>query len=303
MKYLVTGCDGFIGSHLMNELSDQETYGWSRKTSSNGRRIFVDISDLSSIKESLHSIKPDIILHCAGSADVHKSVEDPHIDYVGNVGLTHNLLFAIHELNMHSIRIIFLSSAAVYGNPISLPVSEDAVINPLSPYALHKYMAEQICEYFVKNYKMSIKVMRIFSAYGEGLRKQIFWDLYSKYQKYGRIKVIGTGEECRDYIYINDVINAIKILTKCDEKEIYYNIANGNAIKIRDAVYSFVDSLGVSREIVEFDRQVRNEDPLVWQADITRIKELGYRPSIGLSEGLEKYTNWLKIEEKGGLCL
>ena len=241
----------------------------------------------------LEEIKPDIIIHCAGSADIGKSVADPVMDYHGNVTITHNLLFALHKLGLSKTRFVFLSSAGVYGNPIALPVTEDMPLNPLSPYAVHKVMCEDLCKYFINNYGMNIKIARIFSAYGVGLRKQIFWDMYQKVKKTGILEMMGTGEESRDYIYIDDLVHVLMLIglsDTCEEK--IFNVANGQEITIKEAAGKFAEYIGVPVNKILFTGTVREGDPLNWCADISLIKKLGYVPSVTLAEGIAKYADW-----------
>ena len=182
-RVLVTGASGFIGHktalYFLN--NGYDVVGWNRSEGNNEFPIQkVDLADEDELLRQLFSVNPDIIIHCAGAADVGKSVKDPTMDYHGNVTITHNLLFALHKAGMEKTRVVFLSSAGVYGNPAALPITENMPLNPLSPYAVHKVMCEEFCKYFVNNYGMNVKVARIFSAYGAGLKKQIFWDMYQK---------------------------------------------------------------------------------------------------------------------------
>ena len=215
-KVLITGANGFIGSSLLEKFAatGYMVEGWDISSGVNsGIEIRkVDLGNINMVKQRLELFYPDIIIHCAGSADVGNSVKKPETDFYGNVTLTHHLLFALHQLGFNHSRIVFLSSAAVYGNPERLPITEDMKVNPLSPYALHKVMCEDICHYFVRNYGMDIKIARIFSAYGKGLRKQIFWDMFRKIQTSGRLDMFGNGNESRDYIHVDDVIQSVYLL-------------------------------------------------------------------------------------------
>lgn len=130
-KVLVTGASGFIGRRLALFFLEKqyEVVGWNRIREDNVFPIeSVDMSSIDSIEKELSLVKPDIIIHCAGSADVGKSVKNPEMDFQGNVVLTHNLLFAMHRLGMKDTRFVFLSSAGVYGNPKSLPITEDIMM-------------------------------------------------------------------------------------------------------------------------------------------------------------------------------
>lgn len=295
MRVLITGALGFIGHKVGLYFIDKgyEVTGWDRLSSNDPFEVsLVDMLKENDIIEALQSCQPDIVIHCAGSADVGKSVQNPESDYEGNVTVTHNLLFALHKLGMESTRVVFLSSAGVYGNPDKLPITEDMPLNPLSPYAVHKVMCEELCKYFASNYKMHIKVARIFSAYGAGLRKQIFWDMYNKYKNTGRLDMFGTGNESRDYIHVDDVVQSLFILATTDSSDVIFNVANGEEVTIREATELFADCTGLSHDKIFFNGVVREGDPLNWRADITKIKSLGYKKSVEMNNGLSLYLDW-----------
>lgn len=297
MKVLVTGASGFIGNraafYFLNK--GYETVGWNRSESYNHFPITkINMTDENEMVTKLEEIKPDIIIHCAGSADIGKSVADPVMDYHGNVTITHNLLFALHKLGLSKTRFVFLSSAGVYGNPIALPVTEDMPLNPLSPYAVHKVMCEDLCKYFINNYGMNIKIARIFSAYGVGLRKQIFWDMFQKQLHTGRLDMFGTGKESRDYIHVDDVVQALYLIATIDTRETIFNIANGKEITINEATKMFAKSMGIDTSKITFNGIVREGDPLNWKADINKIKILGYRQNVHMADALCEYAKWVE---------
>jgi len=294
-KILVTGASGFIGwkmgMHFKRE--GYEVQGWDRSPSDKDFPIIaVDMRNVDEVRERLEEFWPNIIVHCAGSADVGKSVQNPEMDFEGNVTLTHHLLFSIHQLNLKHTRFVFLSSAGVYGNPVSLPITEDTPLNPLSPYALHKVMCEDICKYFARNYGMDIKVARIFSAYGAGLRKQIFWDMHKKVRATGKLSMFGTGNESRDYIHVDDVVKSLYLLATKDSGHVVFNVANGEEVTIREATEIFADCARVNRNNIEFNGIVREGDPLNWRADISRIRSLGYQKTVDMEAGMEEYVVW-----------
>ena len=243
-KVLITGISGFIGSRMATFLAQRQlrVFGWNRiGIHDEYGSAEVNMHQENDVIKALENCNPDIIIHCAGSADVGKSVVNPTIDFEGNVKITHNLMFAMHKLGLEKTRFVFLSSAGVYGNPVSLPISEDAPLNPLSPYAVHKVMCEDLCKYFTNNYGTNVKVARIFSAYGAGLKKQIFWDMFQKYKNAGKLNMFGTGNESRDYIHVDDLVQALYLLAMTDDSEVFYNVANGEEITIREATEQFAN--------------------------------------------------------------
>lgn len=296
-KVLVTGASGFIGNKTALYLRDRgyQVIGWNH---SKGHGLFetekVNMMNEIEMGDALAFHKPDIIIHCAGSADVSKSVKDPLMDYEGNVTITHNLMFTIYKLGLEDVRFVYLSSAGVYGNPVSLPISEDMPLNPLSPYAIHKVMCEELCKYFAMNYGMNVKIARIFSAYGAGLKKQIFWDMFNKYKMTGRLDMFGTGDESRDYIHVDDVVQALYLLATIESNDIIFNVANGEEVTIRKVTELFADNLGVPKDMIAFNGIVREGDPLNWKADISRISRLGYKKNVNISNGLREYVQWIR---------
>jgi UDP-glucose 4-epimerase len=296
-KVLITGINGFLGNHLFQHFKQKgfSVRGWSRNINEeNGSSIsFVDMRDPVAVEEALITFIPDIIIHCAGSANVNLSVSNPEQDFTGNVVLTHNLLFGLKKAGLKKTRVVFLSSAAVYGNPVSLPINENAQLNPLSPYALHKIMCEEICEFMAINFDFDIKIARIFSAYGIGLKKQIFWDMFNKAEKTGKLDMFGTGYESRDYIHFKDVVNAIFLVANNARREdLIFNIGNGNEITIREATETFAEIYGITAENICFKGDVREGEPKYWKADITKLKALGYNPQIPFNKGIKEYVDW-----------
>ena len=293
-RVLITGANGFIGSHLLSFFlkENYDVVGWGRHHNNNDNRIrYVDMADSEAIKNELNSFMPDIVIHCAGSANVGQSVQNPKSDFMGNVVLTHNLLFALHEVHLDHVRVVFLSSAAVYGNPKQLPICEDMPLNPLSPYAVHKVMCEDLCRFFGQNYGMEVKIARIFSAYGRGLKKQIFWDMYQKAANMGCLNMFGTGNESRDYIHIEDVVQSIYLLATSDTEDCVFNIANGEEITIKSATECFAGHMNIRR--ISYNGVVREGDPLNWCADISRMKKIGYRKTVEIEQGLLDYVQWV----------
>jgi dTDP-glucose 4,6-dehydratase/UDP-glucose 4-epimerase len=140
--------------------------------------------------------------------------------------------------------------------------------------------------------------LRIFSAYGEGLKKQLFWDLYQKAKTGSPITLFGTGIESRDFIYINDLVEAIFLVAQyADFNGQAINIANGREILIKDCISAFYGLF--DRDVkYSFIGESRPGDPNNWVADISALKQLGYQQKHELTEGLKKYYEWIKAIDK-----
>ena len=182
MTILVIGSKGFIGSHVLNYLKENnyKVYGCDVVTDYEHKdyiQIDATNSDFHFVFEQ-HDL--DMCINCSGAASVPQSIEYPLRDYLLNTFNVFKILDAI-RLYQPKCKFLNLSSAAVYGNQETLPIRENAVLKPLSPYGIHKIQAEQICKEFFNYYDVSTCSLRIFSAYGDGLKKQLFWDMYQKF--------------------------------------------------------------------------------------------------------------------------
>ena len=108
-------------------------------------------------------------------------------------------------------------------------------------------MGEELCEYYNRIHGYHIRSIRIFSAYGNGLRKQLLWDIYQKYQNTGRIELFGTGEETRDFIHVSDIMRAIDLILSYDGPETVINVANGEEVSIRELAEIYAEKLGAPK--------------------------------------------------------
>lgn len=300
-KVLITGSNGFIGKAMGKYCISKgyDVYGVDVNESINTNFPTIAMNLVEDDIQILWDfVVPNIIIHCAGAANVPFSIEQPAIDYNINTSIVHKILFSMHEKKMTDTRVLLISSAGVYGQPTSLPISEECDKNPISPYALHKSIAEDIGTYFVNNHNFDIRIVRIFSAYGPGLKKQIFWDMYQKIKNTGRLDLWGTGFESRDFIYIDDLVKALMLVMEAEKKEYHiWNVANGQEVLIKDVAERFAELMKLEGP-VEFSNITRTGDPNNWCADISRIKELGYEQCVSINEGIEKYIRWINDKEK-----
>jgi dTDP-glucose 4,6-dehydratase/UDP-glucose 4-epimerase len=234
----------------------------------------------------------DLCINCSGAASVPNSLINPLIDFELNTLNVFKILDSI-RVNSPSCRFINLSSAAVYGNPDVLPVSENSLSKPISPYGIHKLMSEEICREFWVNYGLKTCSLRIFSAFGPGLKKQFFWDLYQKFLHDEEILLHGNGDETRDFIFVEDLVEAVNIAAENTRFEAdVINIANGFETKIKDVANLFKEKINSDKEII-FNGMIRPGDPANWRADISIIAGLGYTPKISIEYGIEKYLKWV----------
>jgi len=302
---LITGVTGFIGRYIARQFFDA---GWSvvglgtrpqenapNQALSHYYQLLLPSNELTQI---IQQVQPQICIHCIGRASVGLSVTEPNADFKTSVEITFQLLDTL-RLSAPSCKTIYLSSAAVYGNPRSLPIAETHETNPISPYGFHKLICEQLCQEFYKIYQLPTAIVRIFSAYGPGLRRQVIWDICHKSLTESVVKLKGTGNESRDFIHVIDVAKAIQTISECSPCQgDTYNLASGLETKIKKLPDLILPELERKIE-VEFDGIVPTGDPLNWQANINRLTNLGFTPEVSLARGLKVYAQWCRAEVLG----
>jgi UDP-glucose 4-epimerase len=246
---------------------------------------------------------PDLLVHAAGGSSVGQSIEDPHADFQRTVGTAATVLDFVRTHAPRAI-VVYPSSAAVYGAVGPGRISEEATLNPVSPYGVHKQMVEQLCLLYRRQFGIRCRLIRFFSLYGPGLRKQLLWDLSHKLAtRPQELSLAGTGEETRDFLHVEDAARLVILVAECPGDEpILVNGGAGQAMTVRQVVEQFIALAGL-RTRVGFTGQIRAGDPAHYEADITRVAALGYRPMRLWSDGLQEYLDWTGLfAERGQIC-
>ncbi len=302
-KVLITGAGGFIGGHLWRYLGQLGYLIIACVTQKPlhppdyGQVHLLRLPD-QQIVSILEHEKPDWLIHCAGSSSISQSILNPHQDFKDNV-LATEALFETIARNSPTTKMIFISSAAVYGNPAELPIREDARLNPISPYGFHKLIGELISQKYYRLFGVPVTILRIFSVYGPGLKKQILWDIYQKWLTSDTISLYGTGEETRDFVYISDLLKIIHlVIENSDFEGTAINVGTGRAITIRELADLMIEKLG-GKKSIRFTGQIKSGDPNCWQADTRWVNALGMTSWLPIETGIENYVNWLRSEVKG----
>jgi dTDP-glucose 4,6-dehydratase/UDP-glucose 4-epimerase len=285
MKILILGSSGFIGNSV--------------KLYFLNRGLNVTVIDREELQSDYTFVKllseTDVIINCIGSANVGLSFSDTSLDFDSNVLVVKRILEVMRTYDLNKIKFINLSSAAVYGNPLELPTHENAPTLPLSPYGYHKLISELLMKEYSQCFGLRTLSLRVFSAYGSGQKKLLFWDLHKKIEAAsGIIKLFGTGEESRDYIHADDIAKQVLlVIENANFEGESLNVANGQEVRISTVANLFKKYYPTNFEF-EFNNEVRLGDPLNWCADISKMKDWGYEPSIYLEEGISRYIHWLK---------
>jgi len=276
-KILVTGANGFIGSALVLKL---KAYGWNvfSVTSLEG-----DIADKKTLEKFLQQ---DInhVIHLASKTFIPDSLIAPDIFYHTNVLGTVNIL---EFCRINCIPLTYVS-AYVYGRQGDLPISEDAAIQPNNPYAMTKWLAEQICAYYAKNYNFPITTIRPFNVFGIGqsenfliptIINQIFGD--------GTTIVVKDLMPKRDYIYLDDLLTALIATIKKTEGYNVYNIGSGLSLSVKEIIDTIQNVVGTKKNIVSDNIARINEIDDV-AADIKKVtNDFGWQPFYSFREGIE----------------
>lgn len=293
MKLIIIGSQGFIGSHAFTYFSaTEEVWGADIIDPAEQKNFILLNKTHTDFTEIFKGRSFDVCINASGNGDVSKSLKDPLYDYELNVFNTVKILESM-RLYSPSCRFINFSSAAVYGNPSTLPIDETSALNPISPYGWHKLYTENICREYFNLFGIGSVSLRVFSVYGEFLRKQLFWDIYQKTLRSRQIELFGTGDETRDFIYINDLLKALSCIIKNERFEAQpINIASGAEISIKQASSLFCQGLGNDIKIA-FNNISKPGDPLRWRADITLLKQLGFSAETEFEQGIKNVARWI----------
>jgi UDP-glucose 4-epimerase len=310
---LVTGAAGFIGSNLISVLANNKKYkliltdrkgsrdGATKVSESSNQRFnmqYLDITDRESIFRLFKNNKVDMCVHLAAVVNVEDSIKYPDKTMDVNVKGTINILEAC--ANNHVENFVFASSAAVYGHPMKIPITEKHQLNPISPYGVSKLLAEKHVTSYMNSKQIRNTIsLRIFNVYGD-----IQFDNGSVITKFAKRLslglppvIYGTGSQKRDFVSIKDVVNAILLSIKAMEERsdllesaspLIFNIGTGVATTIKDLCHQMISLSGLDLE--PFYKEGSNEADINEScADITKGKKfLNFFPKTNLAKDLER---------------
>jgi len=293
MKILVTGGAGFIGKYLVESLIKNNVVTiYDNLENSSEKSItsliesgacFVkgDILDYELLEKS--SVGHDVVIHLAAKSDVIESTLHPEITEKTNVEGTENVLKCCVENDIK--KIVFASSAAVYGDSTEIPITEKSLTNPISPYGKSKLSAEITIKKICEENDLKYVILRMFNVYGKG-QNENYSGVITKFLRNITNKeplvIYGDGKQTRDFVSIHDVVKAFECALK-SEKNGTYNVASGESLSINELA-----------EIVSFKKKLETKhmekqkgDIQNSKADITLAKnELGFLPNISLKDEL-----------------
>jgi len=294
---LVTGAAGFIGSHLSGELVRKEFTVIGIDNLSVGRRQNVEALDrkfFRLIEADLTKLRPkDLpinykeithIFHLGALADIVPSIDSPRDYFETNVLGTLNILEIARDMNLE--KFLYAASSSCYGIPTEFPTSEMARISPEYPYALTKYLGEELVLHWGRVYKLPVLSLRLFNVYGPRARTSgtygAVFGVFLAQKRAGKpLTVVGDGTQTRDFTYVSDVVDAFISAANSLVSNEVYNVGSGGTYSVNE----LVELLGVGR--VSIPKRPREPDCTF--ADISKImKELHWRPKISFEEGVKK---------------
>ncbi len=295
-KILVTGGAGFIGFHLCKKLSesnpnvtiyDNLSSGTLENVKDTPKAKFVK-NDILNLKDLYATEKADVIFHLAAQVVVPYSMENPLEDFETNARGTLNVL---EKARKDDARVVFASSAAVYGNPTKFPTPETYGFNPFSCYGLSKVVGEEYCQMYTAQYGLDITILRFANVYGSRCHGVIHDFIDKLHKNPAKLEIIGTGLQSRDFVHISDVVDAV-ILAATRENALgkTFNIGFGKTTKIIDLAKMILDILNLSGKTVVTTTNVS------WKGDIDTIwfdiskaqKELQWQPQVRLEDSIKE---------------
>ena len=301
-KVLITGGAGFIGSHIANKLSKNnfdvlvvDNFSKGKKDNLNKDITLVD-QDIRTEKflKTFKKFKPDYFFHLAAQTNIAKSQREPKTEFEINFLPIIKILDVAKKTNLK--KVIFSSSAAVYGDCKVLPVTENSPVNPISPYGISKLATENYIKYFSKEFKLPHVILRYANVFGpkqdftnEGGVVAIF---ITKMLNGKDIQINGTGKQTRDFIFVEDVVNAnIKSLN--EKVTGVYNIGTSSEVTIA-ALYKKIKMLVKTKSKAKY---VKTTLSGVYRSSLSSSlfqKKSGFKVSTDLTTGLEKTFNYFK---------
>jgi len=306
MNYLITGGAGFVGSHLVERLQNGNNKIYVIDNLSTGRllnlkkiknfnKIIFIKSDISKKGKWIEKFKKiDCVFHLAALADIVPSINFPEKYFKSNVEGTLNVIQACRKFRVK--KLIYAASSSCYGIPQKYPTKENEKISTLYPYALTKYIGENLCMHWGKLFNINTISLRLFNVYGtrsrtSGTYGAMFGVLLAQKIAKKPYTIVGSGEQTRDFTYVTDVVDAFISASKSSCKNKIYNVGSGKTISIN----KIVEILGGSK--IKIPK--RPGEPDCTFADIKKIrKELNWKPKISIQNGIRLLLNDINYWKK-----
>lgn len=298
MRFLITGAAGFLGAPLANSLVadghrvvglDDLSTGNPDRLSPEVHLVRGDIDDLPKLWSLLQEV--DCVYHLAARVIVRESVLYPREYNLVNVGGTVTLMEAMRDVGVK--RVIFISSGTIYGNQKNQPLKERFRPNPRSPYAVSKLSAEYYVRTIGELWGIETVCLRVFNAYGPGQplppsHAPVIPYCFRQVLDSGTIVVHGSGDQTRDYVYVEDVVSAMMAASYAEKiNRMIINVGSGIETTVHEIIRTISEVTGKKPEIVV--NKSHDSGPSRMCADLSLAqKKLGYEPKVTLNEGFQR---------------
>jgi nucleoside-diphosphate-sugar epimerase len=315
---LVTGCAGFIGSHLVERLLAEghtvcgidkldDYYGADLKVRNLAASLahprfsleVMDLADASAVRATAAARPPpDVVVHLAAVAGVRLSVTDPARYVRANVVATQNVLDA---WSRQGVPLVFASSSSVYGNDSRPPFSEtEPCTKPPSPYAATKRSAELLCHVAHQIHGCPITMLRFFTIYGPRQRPDLAIRKFSTAMlRQKEVTIFGDGTMARDFTHVTDIVRGIEAAIAHSGGFEVVNLGNSSPCTVNDLVAKLAAALAVEPRVRLVERPAGEMN--VTYANITKANDLWrWRPEMKFDDGLRDFASWIKSEEAAG---
>lgn len=296
MNILVTGGAGFLGTHLSKTLQDSghTIRVLDHNNNPDCETIVGDVCDSDTVKRALDGI--EVVFHLAAHIEAGESVKEPY-EYSRNNVL--GFVVLLEEMRKANIKTcIFSSSAAVYGEPIRVPIFEDDRTLPINPYGMTKLAMEGLASSYSYAHGFTCVGLRYFNLYGPGENHKPETHAIPRFITQiatgAEVTLWGEGENKRDFVHVSDIVAAhIKALELPKGKYHYFNVSGKNATKVIDVIAMIEKLIGKKAKITHYPP--RPGDPMLLFADSSKAtSELGWESKIDLEYGLAQTVAWFK---------
>lgn len=247
--------------------------------------------------ENLRSIGGpfDVVVHCAGNSSVAHSLAAPLDAFRMTVDTLAETLEYV-RLNSPEARVLYPSSAAVYGATEDAPLVESRAPNPVAPYGDQKVIAEHLLHSAALHAGTRVAVARYFSIYGPGLARQLLWDASKRFTSGAKeIEFSGTGQETRDWIHVDDAATLLLALSRSDARYTVVNGAAGERVTVEAVLGLLREALGAEGAL-RFNQVTRAGDPRFYHADMGAARATGFQNRVSLAQGLAGYAQWFRTQ-------
>jgi UDP-glucuronate 4-epimerase len=309
MRALVTGCAGFIGSHLTESLlaDGHEVVGVDRFNDNYSRLIkaanmtrITDWPRFGFVEDDLATMDLDdlvrdcdAVFHLAAEPGVRSSWGKRFDFYLHNNVLSTQRLLEAARANPDK-RFVYASSSSIYGDALTLPTPEETTPSPFSPYGMTKLSAEQLCDIYHANHGIQTVALRYFSVYGPRQRPDMAFNRFCRAAARGEaLEVYGDGSQTRDFTYVGDIVRATRAAAVApDAAGNAYNIGGGSRVSLNHTIEILAGIAGRPLDVRRRGRELG--DVVNTGADISRARaDLGFEPQVSLEEGLTAEYAWI----------